>query len=198
MNTPTHMLVAVAAFARPGQPRVNAAALIGGVFPDLAIYALWAYSKAAGIPEHVVWREMYWQFPWKTLAAAGHSIPIFGGLLAALALAGAFRDGSRLWPFAVFCMAILLHIALDFPVHVDDAHPHFWPLTNWAFHSPLSYWDHHHYGNWVSMFEVAMALVLAAIVWRRFTSPWVRVTLGVAASTYILVPLYFSMMHHGG
>ena len=32
MNTPTHMLVAVAAFARPGQPRVNAAALIGGVF----------------------------------------------------------------------------------------------------------------------------------------------------------------------
>ena len=44
----------------------------------------------------------------------------------------------------------------------------------------------------------AMALVLAAIVWNRFSSPWVRATLGLAASTYVLVPLYFSMMHHGG
>ena len=196
MNTPTHMMVAVAVFARPGQPRVNAAAFIGGLFPDLGIYALWAYSKIAGISEHTVWREIYWQPPWQTLVAFGHSMPIFGGLLAVLALAGAFKNGSRLWPLAVFCMAILLHIACDFPVHVDDAHPHFWPLSDWTFHSPLSYWDHRHYGDWVSKAEIAFALVLAAIVWKRFSSPWVRATLGIAASTYVLVPLYFSMMLH--
>ena len=37
--------------------------------------------------------------------------------------------------------AALVHLTLDFPLHNDDARAHFWPLTNWKFTSPVSYWD---------------------------------------------------------
>ena len=43
--------------------------------------------------------------------------------------------------------AALVHLALDFPLHNNDSRAHFWPLTNWKFISPVSYWDPKYYGH---------------------------------------------------
>lgn len=38
MNTPTHLILATAVFAKPNQPRLTLAALVGGLLPDFLLY----------------------------------------------------------------------------------------------------------------------------------------------------------------
>lgn len=40
MNTPAHLIIGLAAFGKPGAPRVTAAALAGAMIPDLSLYLL--------------------------------------------------------------------------------------------------------------------------------------------------------------
>ena len=56
--------------------------------------------------------------------------------------------------------AALLHLTFDLPFHHDDAHPHFWPFSDWRFTSPLSYWDPAHDGGVIALAEVGLAVVL--------------------------------------
>ncbi|MFN0043423.1 MAG: hypothetical protein ACKVSF_09450, partial [Alphaproteobacteria bacterium] len=90
----------------------------------------------------------------------------------------------------------LLHIAGDFPLHIDDAHAHFWPLSDWRFRSPVSYWDARHYGQLWAPFEAALAVAMIAVLWRRYDARWVRAALALGALSYLAVPVYFSWMAH--
>ncbi|WP_328795072.1 hypothetical protein [Jannaschia marina] len=40
MNTPAHLIIGLAAFGKPGRPRVTAAALCGALLPDLSLYLM--------------------------------------------------------------------------------------------------------------------------------------------------------------
>lgn len=51
------------------------------------------------------------------------------------------------------------HSLLDIPVHNDDAHRHFFPLTDYKFISPLSYWDVNHHARIVAGAEMLLVLV---------------------------------------
>ena len=62
----------------------------------------------------------------------------------------------------------------DFLLHNDDGRAHFWPLRNWVFQSPVSYWDPDHYGNVAGAVEVALLLLCCGILWQRFVSGWMR------------------------
>ena len=44
MNTPAHLIIATAIFAKPNNLKVTWAAIIGGLLPDLSLYALAAWS----------------------------------------------------------------------------------------------------------------------------------------------------------
>ncbi len=173
------------------------AAILGAVTPDLSIYALWLWSKVAGIPETQVWDEMFHASPWRDLADAGHSIPLYLAVLLAVFLSARGPDDVP-WTgraMAVFAWAALLHIATDMPLHVDDAHAHFWPFSDWRFVSPVSYWNPDYYGHIWAPFEGAMALALIVVLWLRFQPRWVRAALVLAALSYVAVPVYFSVMH---
>jgi hypothetical protein len=91
----------------------------------------------------------------------------------------------------IFVLAGFSAALTDLPVHHDDAHPHFWPLTLWTFASPVSYWDPAHFGREWGMFEIGLGLVLAVILWRRHHSPWARIAIGIAGLSYLAVPTYF-------
>ncbi|MGI9385022.1 MAG: hypothetical protein ACR2PO_17865 [Methyloligellaceae bacterium] len=184
MNTPTHILVSAALFARPDDARRNVAALAGALLPDLSIYVMYGLAKAGGVPEYEIWGTLHFTPFWQDWAAAANSVPIYAVLMV-LALA-------RNWAAAqVFCLSALAHIALDLPFHNDDAHRHFWPISDWRFRSPVSYWNPDHHGLWVSMVEVGLALLLVIVLWRRFRSFWVRVPLILALPAYVIVPLHF-------
>lgn len=192
--TQTHLLVAGGLLARPGQTLRNSAILFGSLIPDAAIYALFGWSKFQGIPERTVWRELYWQEPWQSWTAAGNSLPLYAILL----VIGLFllRQAAMAWKIGLVltfvALAALTHIAGDLPVHVDDAHRHFWPLSNWKFISPVSYWHPDHHGDTFAIFEVVLGSLLAILLFRRFKTLWVRAILGLLIVAYVAVPIYFT------
>ena len=187
MNTPTHVLLNAALLTKKDAPNKNLAVLAGAIAPDVSMFVLFFWAKIiAGIPERELWRDVYWQEPWQTLSAVSNSIPLFGALFAL----GLALKKPVVWLFA---LSALLHIALDFPFHSHDAHQHFWPLSTWRFHSPLSYWDPNSHARIVGIFEVALAVVCGIVLFRRFDALWVRIAVAIALLMYIAVPLYFTI-----
>ncbi len=182
MNTPTHILVGAAAFARPHKPWVTIAALLGGLVPDISLYVLagWALF-VQGIPPGIVFGTMYFSPEWMRVFSIDHGFLTWGAVLAF----GIWL--KRDWLLA-FAGAGLLHAASDFLLHHDDARPQFWPLTDWVFKSPVSYWDSRYYGNIVAPLELALAFFMCIVLWRRFQGVWPRVAIG-ATSAALMVPL---------
>ncbi|MEL7212992.1 MAG: cobalamin biosynthesis protein CobQ [Pseudomonadota bacterium] len=173
MNTPAHLIFGLAAFSKRKDKAVTAAALIGALLPDLSLYLLAGGAIfVLGIEAETVFRDLYYSQTWQTIFQIDNSFLIWGALLA-LAL---WRKSA--WGIAL-TGAALLHIALDFPLHHDDGRAHFWPLSDWVFQSPVSYWDPDHYGGVVSVVEIAACLGLSIVLWQRFPDLWPR--LGIAA-----------------
>jgi len=103
------------------------------------------------IPQANLWGEVYWQADWQSVFAIGNSVPLYLCILLIAYLAR--RQTAATWPqwLSLFACAAILHITADFPVHSDDAHPHFWSFSDWRFHSPLSYWNDDPHGLWVGL-----------------------------------------------
>ncbi|SFZ81392.1 hypothetical protein SAMN02983003_0474 [Devosia enhydra] len=190
MITPTHMLVAGVLVARPAdRPWQQAAAWFGGFFPDMSVFLMVILVRLRVVEAPNLWRApdgLYWQEPWQAISAISNSIPMW----AALTVAGAFaarRLAGRWQPLAhglmLFALGALLHVLLDLPVHADDAHIHFWPFSDWRFHSPISYYQRAFHGELVGMIEAGLAVGLAALIIWRFRAWPVRL-LAVA----LLVP----------
>lgn len=205
MNTQTHILLGAALLAQPGRPLRNGAAIAGGLVPDLSIFIMWASAKLSGTPESMIWRNLYWRPEWQSAAAVTNSLPLYLALALAAAGLGARlkpltpRAGARADPFGLgsglewrvailaFSLAAMVHVATDFPVHVYDGHPAFWPFSNWVFQSPVSYWDPRYFGDYVSVVELVLAASLIAILWRRFSSQAVRAILVLAVVSYAVI-----------
>jgi len=192
----THILMAAAVLAKPaetGNGRIrNTAVVLGAFLPDATIYVLFAWSKFAGIPERRVWDEIYFSDIWQDWVAAGNSAPIWFAMLVIGIVA--LRSGvlHKLGILLFFtAAAALIHIVGDLPVHVDDAHRHLWPLSDFRFVSPISYWDPAHHGRQFMFIEAALGLTLCLVLFRRFVSKWVRALLLLLLLAYIAVPTYF-------
>ena len=178
------MLAAAALLSKPGRTARNAAILFGAVLPDLSIFVLFFWARAQDISQARIWRELYWQEPWQILSAISNSFPIW-----TLALLIGLVARSKV--VMVLAGAVLIHLVLDFPVHADDAHKHFWPLTDWRFHSPLSYWDPSHNSRYVMLAELLICTVCIAALWQRFSNWAVRAMLALGLVSLALVPLFF-------
>lgn len=174
MNTLAHIVVASAALTRPASPKRNLAVLAGAFLPDLSMFVFFAWSRVQGWSGEETWNVQYWNEPWQTLGSISNSAVLFG-LLLGLAL-------WRHWHMvASLSAAALIHIAFDLPLHADDAHRHFWPLTDWRFVSPVSYWDPDHHGFLGGAIETGVTLIALVLLWRRFSSPrWRAVMIGLA------------------
>ena len=173
MNTPAHLIFGAAAFGQPGRPRVTAAALLGGLAPDLSLYLMVAWARfVSEVPARVIFSEYYFSDAWMAVFAIDNSIPIWAALLA-LAL-------WRRWPVLLaFAGAGLLHLALDLPLHGADARPMLWPLSDWRFESPFSYWDRSHHAGIIGPLEAGLSIALTGWMLWRFRSLAMRAALAL-------------------
>ncbi len=161
MNTPAHLLIGAAAFARPPRGRNLWAAIVGSLLPDLSLYVLAGTSLfILGIPGHVVFDELYFSPAWQTVFAIDNSFVLWGLAL----LAGVWLSWRVL---TVGASAGLLHLAMDFGLHAGDGRPQFWPFSDWVFHSPVSYWDSAHHALWVAPVSMALCVAAYVVLWRR-------------------------------
>ena len=161
MNTPAHVVVCLAALGGGARRRHARAIAAGALLPDLPMFGFYIWQRLwIGLPETAIWHEAYFQDAWQDLFDLFNSIPIAAAL--GLAARSARRDGA-----ALFFAAMLLHQLVDLPLHVDDAHRHFYPFADWRFASPVSYWDPAHNGALGSGLELAAVLVSCAVLWQR-------------------------------
>ena len=195
MNSPTHSLLAMALLSKRGHTRRNWAVFIGSVIPDIAIYLWYPYqSFIKGESGRRIWNELYFEPPMQNLIALFNSIPIYAVML----LIGFFARG-KLWGkcLLVFALAALIHMATDLPVHAHDAYRHFWPISDWRFISPFSYYEADHHAGIVSLIELVIALTSIFVLWRRFPKRWVKIVLGVLAVLYIALQVVMRLAPFG-
>lgn len=181
MNTPAHVLVGLAVCARRDVPWSGRSAVFGSLLPDLSLYLLAGVSLfVLQIPAERVFGELYFSPGWQTVFAIDNSFILWGlGLILAL--------WFRSVPAIVFACAGLLHLATDFPLHNDDARQHFWPISDWMFESPLSYWDSDHHASVVAPVTLLAVLISAGVIWRRWTGWGVRILLLLACAAEVWV-----------
>jgi membrane-bound metal-dependent hydrolase YbcI (DUF457 family) len=174
MNTPSHCVLNLAILGLTIAPQATLPIALGAIVPDVPIFAFYFWAKVLKrFPESEIWSAIYYQSNWQTLFALSHSLPIaLVGLLI-------FAYLRSTWGM-VFCDSLILHSLLDFPVHHNDAHRHFFPLSNYRFISPISYWDPNHYGG-----------IVAGVEWLAVLSvtPWVFGLLNNAVPRVILITI---------
>lgn len=191
MNTPAHLIFGAALFARPDAWKINAAALVGAFLPDFSLYLMIFWNRFINqISFEIIFRDLYFSDFWQTIFAIDNSFFIWG---IALAIALVLRSAIGI----AFAGAGFLHISLDFPLHHDDGRAHFWPVSDWVFESPVSYWDPAAYGNIVSVIEITICAVLLLILWRRFSGKLARTMITLTATAQILPAVIFGLMFSG-
>ena len=170
MNTPAHLLLGTAAFGRTNYRTITIAAFIGALIPDLSLYVLVAICIfVLDIPASVVFDELYFSDSWQLVFMVDNSFLLWVLLL----LLGI---GLRKTWLIALTGAALLHLACDFPLHHDDARAHFWPLSDWLFISPVSYWDTNHLASWVAPVEVILSVAAAVVIWKNHQKKLIRGT----------------------
>ena len=93
-----------------------------------------------------------------------------------------------------FAGAGFLHLTLDFPLHHDDGRSHFWPVSDWIFESPVSYWDPNTHGGIFSVFEIALCIALLTLLWRRFSGNFARSATLLVGLLQVAPALVFGLM----
>ena len=183
MNTPAHAVLNLVLLGATKEPRRAPPVLVGAVLPDLPIVVLYAYERLRGMSEAWIWRTAYYDPRWQAVIDALHSFPL---ILAVLGAALVLK-----WPrLVLLCASMLLHAVVDFFLHHDDAHRHFFPLLDWRFASPVSYWDPRYFGN-VMVPAEAIAVVAACVLIARTTpSPLVRSVVAGIALLYLALLVF--------
>jgi len=188
VNTPAHLIIAAAAFAKPDQPRVNAAAILGAFVPDLSLYGMVIWNRfVQGMSfEQIFGREYFSDF-WQQVFAIDNSLPVW-----LLVLGVGFILSNRV--VFVFAAAAALHIALDLPLHHDDGRAHFWPFSDWIYESPISYWDPNHFGWLVGPLEALLCFGLLIILWKRFQNTIARAAIALAGFVEVAPAFLFPLL----
>ncbi len=182
-------------------PRTAWAGAAGGLLPDLPMFVIVGVLRAAGYDFEDIFSRLYWSSWWQICNAIGHNFILWTALLAFALYAKSHKkwlSSSKTNIVLAFSASALLHSCVDFFVHRQDAHMHFWPLTNWKYVSPVSYYDRAHFGGPFSLFEATIGIIIAVSLFRTFKSKYVRAALALSIVMYAAIPVFFFyQMSHG-
>ncbi|MEN8161671.1 MAG: zinc dependent phospholipase C family protein [Myxococcota bacterium] len=168
MNTPAHVALNALLLGRGRFEAHWGAITAGSLLPDLPMVGFYLLERVGrGTPEQAIWGQLYFDPGWQSFFDAFNSLPL-------IAVAGLFAWRAGATGALAFLLGMGLHCLADLPLHREDAHAHFWPLTSWRFLSPVSYWDPAHGGLAFLGAELAL-LVAAPFVLRRRSHAWGRV-----------------------
>jgi hypothetical protein len=155
---------------------------LGAVLPDLPYCIVFGMSAVERGPRAIadmrVWESLWRSWP----VCALHSfVPwavvslLYLSALRWMSTRGSrrARGGVRPTPFASNLAALLAgwgsHIVVDMLTHRSDGYPIFWPLTDYRFPTPVSYWEPAYHGRLFAVVcDGAMVTVLSWLIWQRF------------------------------
>ncbi|MGK7889157.1 MAG: hypothetical protein AB4042_07465 [Leptolyngbyaceae cyanobacterium] len=164
MNTPSHSIINLWILGLGKPPAVQAAVLIGSILPDAPMFLFYVVEKFIyRTPGAQIWQEQYFLTGWQNFFDVFNSLPL-------IALGFAWMAWKQSPVGMAFFASMALHVFGDLPLHHDDGHHHFFPLSNWRFDSPVSYWDPNHYGLIVAPIEILVTLVGCIILFPTYHS----------------------------
>lgn len=185
MNTPAHLIFGTAAFGRANDNPTTCAALAGAMAPDLSLYLMVMWSIwIRGVSPNTVFREYYYSPEWQQVFAVDNSFILWGMLLG-------FAIWSAKRALIAFSGAGLLHLALDFPLHNHDARMHFWPVTDWVFVSPFSYWDQRYHASTIAPIELILSMMFIVFLVARHKAIWSRCLIALLAGAEAMASGFF-------
>ena len=184
MQTPAHIAASLILWPRETRWVDASAIAAGAVLPDISMFFFYGYQKAIGTPENEILGTLYFEEHWQYCFDVFNSIPI------AILLFVIFRQLKIRWAQLLVASAGL-HMLCDLPVHHDDGHRHFLPISNWRFESPVSYWDPAHFGVIFASIELVFAISALIYVTYKGEEPMRRMAIGTlvvyAIGIHILV-----------
>ncbi len=161
MITPSHLIYSWALAKRTEKAAPDGLAkhrttafVVGALLPDIPVYVFFLVcGMLLGYGHEQLWDDMYFSSGWSVVFTLSHSLLLWPGIY----LVAKYKR----WCIAQWvAISAIFHIVVDFCVHTADAYKHFWPLTDWRFVSPISYWDSASYGQYVGCFDAALVLGL--------------------------------------
>ena len=193
MQTQTHALIGAYFFGKR-DPTLMTVGAVAGIVPDLPMFVIVATLLAMGRGGQEIFGHDYFQPWWQHINGLAHSLILWPLALVAALVARRARPPAR-WPAILLAAAAggVAHAGIDFLCHRDDAHMQFWPISDWKFISPVSYYDPAHFGRAMMLFEAGLGLFMAWRLLRIARRRWSRalimlVTLPYLA-TLILLPV---------
>lgn len=184
MNTPAHVVLNLLFLGKQAQASILTPVVVGAILPDAPMFVFYFVEKVLyKTPESVIWREAYYQQHWQNFIDLFNSLPFMVlGLILALWMGSQFAT--------LLFGSMLLHIAGDLPLHHDDAHRHFFPFSDWRFHSPISYWDPRYFGHIVSTLEILMVIISCIILLNLYDSFAGKMAIALIGVCYLAYFIY--------
>lgn len=199
MLTQSHVAIGLLVAARSGRRAAIFGAIVGGITPDFFMLPMFLIARfVLGQDMTQIWDETFYAAPWWTIDQIANSAPLYALLLIA-GLAGGQRWHSHALPRFVTAFALtgLLHVAFDFLTHSSDGHAHFWPVSDFVFASPVSYWEAAHFGRAFGLVEALGGLVAAGVLWWLYRGWQVRTFCGVLLVLSLLGLLITALFSFG-
>ena len=182
MHTPAHLAASLFVWPKETRWADAAAVAFGAVLPDLTMFLFYGYQKAIGTPEKEIWKTLYFEEQWQ------YCFDVFNSIPSAILLFIVFRWLKIRWAQLLVASAGL-HMLCDLPVHHNDGHRHFLPISNWRFESPVSYWDPAHFGLIFATLEFVFAISALIFVMRKGEKPMSRIAIGTLTIYAMLIAL---------
>lgn len=187
MHTPGHVLLNLAML---GSVLGHESAVIAGaILPDLPIVALYLRERARGTPEETIWSVCYQRKHWLAIIHGAHSVP-----LAMLGVGLCWL--AHLPSLLAFFLSVLGHAFCDLPLHVHDAHRHFFPLSKYRFISPWSYWDVRYHGRSVALIEALLVFLCSLYIYWAMVPRWQSMPRSLVAVLLVGTNLWYAQNYY--
>ena len=169
MTTQTHAILNTALLSKRHKPYLHSYAFVGAVIPDLPIFIFFAVETfILNTPQRELWGSRYFMEAWQNFFDIFNSVPL---ILIVLGIGYYLLQSEKL---TVFAWSMLIHCVFDFVTHHDDGHHHFFPLSDFIFESPISYWDRDHHAGIVGPIERFVMLAASIYLFPRLKMPLAR------------------------
>ncbi len=184
MTTQSHVILNIAFLSKRGKPYLHSYAFLGAVIPDIPIFIFFAVETFIfQTSQRDMWGSRYFMEAWQNFFDVFNAVPL---ILILLGIGYYLMHSERV---TVVAWSMLIHCAFDFLTHHDDGHHHLFPLSDFIFASPVSYWDSNYHAG---IFRVVECVgILAASI---YLFPRLKTRLGRGALVVINVLLLASFL----
>ena len=186
MTTHSHVILNIALLSKRDKPFLHRYAFIGAVLPDLPLFIFFIIeSIIRKTPQRELWDSVYFTEAWQNFFDIFNAVPL---ILILLGIGYYLLNSEKI---TVFAWSLLIHCGFDLLTHNDDGHHHFYPLSDFAFESPISYWDRDHYAGIVAPIERVVFLIASIYLFRRLKTRLARWCLIIVNVLFVTSYLLF-------